>query len=130
MVLKQDIQNKDNIKTLVDSFYDDVREDDKIGYIFNDVIGSHWDTHLPIMYDFWASALLGEETYQGRPLKKHLEIDREIPLETIHFNRWIELWRATVDKLFEGDIANMAKVKADNVADMFLTQIHRMRGSH
>ena len=46
-----------DIKLLVNSFYDKVKADTVIGYIFNDIAKVDWEKHLPVMYDFWENVL-------------------------------------------------------------------------
>jgi hemoglobin len=70
-----------------------VRKDDKIGFIFNDIIGEDWSHHLPVMYQFWDMVLFSTPGYAGNPTKKHVDIDKRIPLNKEHFDRWLELWR-------------------------------------
>lgn len=107
-----DITSKDDLIVLVNTFYDRVRRDELIGHIFNTIIGDDWSVHLPIMYTFWNTVLFGEEGYKGQAVGKHVEIDRKIPLQPEHFERWISLWRDTVDSLFEGPNAVRIKEKA------------------
>lgn len=125
MILKKDIQNKDDIKILVDSFYKKVIKDNTIGYIFNDIIKDNWDKHLSIMYDFWASILLSDRSYSGNPLMKHLNINQQIPLKEAHFNRWVELWKLTLDEHFLGRNADSAKIRAGNIKNVMLSHINR-----
>ncbi len=74
-----------------------------------------WPHHLPIMYNFWSSVLLGDRSYSGNPLAKHMNLK----IEKEHFTRWLELFTATVDEYFEGFNANEAKNRARTVADLF-----------
>jgi len=48
----RDIKTYEDIKQLVDSFYQKVVSDDKIGYIFTEIQRVNWDYHLPRMYSF------------------------------------------------------------------------------
>jgi hemoglobin len=57
--MKPDITTPDDIRTLIDAFYEKVQSDDLIGYIFNDVANVDWSHHLPVMYAFWEFLLLG-----------------------------------------------------------------------
>lgn len=107
-----DIESRDDIKRLVDAFYNRVRTDDLIGPIFNRIVGDHWDTHLPKMYAFWGMSLLGDGGYRGNAVQQHVQIDKEQPLEEAHFNRWIGMWEETVDHLYQGTVATDAKKKA------------------
>ena len=52
----------DDIKILVDTFYDKARQDTLLGPIFEGVIEDRWPEHLEKMYRFWQTVLLGEHT--------------------------------------------------------------------
>ncbi len=113
-----DINTTQDIKLLVDSFYDKVRKDNIIGNIFNTIIGDDWSVHLPIMYRFWESVLLHMPGYSGNPVKKHIELDKKIPLEKAHYNQWLALWNETIDSLFSGTVAEEAKKRAGLMMDL------------
>ncbi|WP_367274609.1 group III truncated hemoglobin [uncultured Lutibacter sp.] len=49
----KDINNREDIELLVNKFYEKVKVDETIGYIFNEIANINWDKHLPKMYDFW-----------------------------------------------------------------------------
>ncbi|MGC1244127.1 MAG: group III truncated hemoglobin, partial [Chryseosolibacter sp.] len=61
-IMKHDIINREDIKLLVDSFYEKVQADALLAPVFNHV---DWPHHLPIMYNFWSSMLLGDQSYRG-----------------------------------------------------------------
>lgn len=63
----QDIGTLDDIKQLVNRFYDQVRADTLLGPVFETRIENRWPKHLEKMYSFWQTVLLGEHTYEGRP---------------------------------------------------------------
>ena len=113
--MKNDILNLDDIKLLVDTFYDNVRQDKLIGPIFDKVIEDRWPEHLEKMYRFWQTVLLEEHTYQGSPFAPHAKL----PIELEHFERWIGIFIKTVDQLFTGDKAEEAKMRATKMAQMF-----------
>ncbi|MBE0391491.1 group III truncated hemoglobin [Flavobacterium sp. PL002] len=123
MTTQADISTLDDIKLLVDTFYAKVQKDDFIGPIFNNKIGNHWPEHLEKMYRFWQTILLEVHSYSGSPFPphKHLPVDKE------HFDRWMEIFVATVDTLFEGPIADEAKLRAKNMAEMFNYKINYFR---
>jgi len=72
--MKPDIQNRKDIETLVNAFYDKVKTDAVIGYLFNEVAQVNWQTHLPKMYDFWQNILFFTGNYDGNPMAKHKDI--------------------------------------------------------
>lgn len=68
--MKNDITNKGDIKLLVDTFYDKVKNNSVIVHIFNDIAKVDWEHHLPKMYSFWESLLLGEKRVYRKPYAK------------------------------------------------------------
>jgi hemoglobin len=110
-----DIHSEADIKLLVDTFYSKVHQDQLLDPVFNGFAHVDWSRHLPIMYDFWSSILLGTSRYHGRPFPKHMPL----PIDATHFQRWLELFEATIDELFAGPKAEEAKVRALNIATMF-----------
>ncbi len=120
---KRDIENLDDIKLLVNSFYAKVQEDELIGHIFNDKIQDRWSEHLEKMYRFWQTILLEEHTYSGSPFPPH----KHLPVEQVHFDRWMSIFSNTVDGLFYGTRAEEAKLRAANMAYMFNYKIQYFR---
>lgn len=123
--MKQDISNRTDIEVLINTFYGHVRKDETIGFIFDKIIGDDWSHHLPIMYQFWDTVLFQNPGYIGNPIKKHIDIDKDIPLTGDHFQRWIELWKYTVDELFMGKNAEDIKQRAALMKDLILQKIKR-----
>lgn len=115
MTTRRDIATSADIKTLVDSFYDRVNRDELLAPIFNEVAEVEWENHLPTMYRFWESMLLGANTYQGAPFPKHAVL----PVQQAHFERWLALFVATVDAHFAGPKSDDAKARAVCIADTF-----------
>ena len=112
---KPDIKDISDIKVLVNSFYDKVRDDDILAPIFNEKIQDRWPHHLEKMYTFWQTVLLDDHTYFGTPFPPHvnLPIDKE-----------------TVNEHFKGVIADEALWRADKMALMFQTKLNYYRNSN
>lgn len=127
--MKKKIEDINDIKLLVDSFYDKVNKDEILSPIFNDVAKVNWENHLPIMYKFWASTLLGEMGYKGNPMDAHFRLNEKHKLEGSDFNRWKSLFIETVDELFEGEIAEQAKQRAISIADLMFYKIQNFKQS-
>ncbi len=116
--MKPDISTPADIRALIDSFYQKVQSDEVIGFIFNDVAHVNWAHHLPIMYAFWEFLLLGTpDAYRGNPIQKHFDLHQKIPLKSEYFDRWLSLFQATVDELFEGPKAVDAKFRAFSISE-------------
>jgi len=116
---KQDIKDFAAVKLLVDTFYDKVRADALLAPIFNAVIQDRWPQHLEKMYTFWQTVLLNEHTYQGNPFLPHASL----PIHEAHFERWITLFKETIEANFTGSIANDALWRAEKMAQMFLHKL-------
>jgi hemoglobin len=110
--VKLDITQRDDVKTLVDRFYDKVKNDPLLGPVFSHV---DWPHHLPVMYNFWSSMLLGDQSYRGNPLQKHLPL----AIDKSHFSQWLALFNETVDENFAGDKAEEVKMRAYSIAGIF-----------
>ena len=124
--MKKDISTPTDVKFLVDSFYNEVRNDDCIGYVFNDVANVDWDDHLPKMYMFWEFALLGTAAYKCNPMMKHIALNAKESLTETHFERWVELWEATIDRFYEGEIALKAKERGQLMKTVMLVKMNQI----
>lgn len=123
--MKEDIKTRQDVELLVDSFYEKVRSNKVIGIIFNDIAGVDWELHLPKMYSFWASLLLGERSFSGNPMQKHIALSRRASMTEREFSVWLQLFHETLDELFSGEKAEEAKIRADNIARLMLHKINR-----
>jgi hemoglobin len=122
---KEDILTLEDIKLLVNTFYDKVREDTLIGPIFNERIQNRWPEHLAKMYTFWQTVLLGDHTYYGSPFPPHAQL----PVEGAHFERWLFLFSQTLNELFTGEKSKEAMWRADKMAEMFQYKIEHYRNN-
>ena len=111
-----DITDGRDVARLVNVFYDRVRDDRLLGPIFDEIAHVDWATHLPRMYDFWESVLFGTSTFQGTPLVVHRALAAHTPVAAEAFDRWVTLFRTTVDDLFTGTMADHAKNSAVRIA--------------
>ena len=109
------IETEADVRELVDAFYASIREDDLLNPIFSDIAQVNWDHHLPKMYAFWNGLILGLPGYRGAPFPPHTVL----PVGREHFTRWVELFHATVDRLFTGPGAQRAKDAAASIAHTF-----------
>ena len=107
-----DLTNRSDIEKLVNRFYDQVRADGLLAPVFSHV---DWPKHLPVMYNFWSSMLLGEQSYTGNPFEKHIHL----PIGREHFTQWLNLFTGTVDQNFSGSNAEEIKDRARNIAGIF-----------
>lgn len=121
--MKPDIATREDIILFVDEFYGKVRQDELLGPVFNDVI-TDWKLHLDKMYRFWNAVLFGAAGYKGNPFAKHAPL----PVGAIHFDRWLDLFRQTIDSHFAGEMATDTKTRAAVMAAMFIHKLSNMKG--
>lgn len=124
-----DITSRADIERLVDTFYDRIRADDLLGPIFDEVARVDWAAHLPKMYAFWEAVLFGASGFKGNPLAAHRILAQRTPLTAREFDRWIVLFRETVDALFAGPMAVEAKQRAERIASVMQFHIDADRAA-
>jgi hemoglobin len=118
--MKKDIHNRNDIIRLVDTFYEKIKTDQVIGFLFNEVAQINWENHLPKMYDFWENVLFFTGNFDGNPMQKHKELHNKCPLSHAHFDHWNEVFRITVDELFVGEKAEEIKLRAKSISDVIM----------
>lgn len=118
--MKEDIRIREDIQLLVNQFYDKVNKDSLLNPVFGHV---DWETHLPVMYNFWSSMLLGDRTYEGNPFQKHINL----PIQSKHFDCWLELFVDTVNENFMGAKAEEAKERARSIAQVFQYKMNLLK---
>ena len=127
--MKRDIQDRNDVYTLVSTFYGKVRQNNEIGAFFNEII-EDWPAHLEKLTDFWETNLFLVSKFRGNPMKAHNEVDQKFnhTLEQKHFGEWLNMWFETVDDLYEGERANIAKNRARNIAHNLFMNVYISRG--
>ncbi len=106
------ITNREDVRVLVHTFYDKIRQNEMLGPIFNGhITDEQWPTHLSKLTDFWESNLFGVRTFRGSPSKAHVKVDKNLhhSISQDHFAQWLQLWFETIDELYKGELATRAK---------------------
>lgn len=121
---KPDLAGREEIETLVNAFYGRVQADPLLGFVFNDVAKVDWPAHLPRMYAFWETVLFRKGGYTGSPLAAHAKLVTETPMGREQFDRWLLLFKETVDDLFQGEKADHIKNCAEDMASVIYSRIN------
>lgn len=116
--MKADIGSRSDIEELIIHFYEKVKPDPSIGFIFSDTVKIDWAHHIPVIVDFWESILLDNPVYKKNAMEVHYDLNKKLPLQKIHFETWLRLFTSSIDELFEGKIALLAKKRAKSIADV------------
>ncbi len=111
------------IDRLVRTFYARARLDPLIGPIFENRVHD-WDGHLGRMCAFWSSVALMSGRYHGRPMVAHLPL----PIDTPHFDRWLEIFAATARDVCPPAAATHLLDRAHLIADSLELGIATQKG--
>lgn len=101
----KDIENREDIQLLVKNFYENLLRFPEMQPVFS---GLNFEEHLPRIVAFWSMVLLDEEGYTTNVFDKHLHLPITLPL----FDLWLSTFITTVDGLFLGERAELAKQRA------------------
>ena len=117
-----DTVDRVSVETMVRQFYATIVEDDIVGPYFiralgNDLKNYKWHEHFNTLDRFWLMMMNGEKDYWGDPFPPHAFLGTLYP-ET--FERWLQLFRETVDALFIPEIADKFYKKGEVLAERFM----------
>ena len=123
-----EIKDRSHVRLLVTTFYGKIRTHEILGPIFEGIIND-WEEHFEILTNFWETQLFLKRKYHGNPIKAHLQVDQKMDhnITSEHFGLWLNLWFETVDKLFEGDTAFIAKNRAQKMSTMLYLEMFKSR---
>lgn len=108
----KDIISREDITLLINTFYDKLLQIEEIKPVF---AGIDFPAHVPHIVSFWSLVLLDEEGYKTNVFDKHINL----PIKPHMFDVWLEIWINTVDELFKGDVAELAKQRATSLTYTF-----------
>ena len=116
---------KENIRTMVNTFYIKILKDDIVGPFFiaklgDDMANEYWLPHLDLLVNFWASIALGETDYRGNPFAPHTQLG-ELKRKT--FEQWLTLFGETLDEVYIPSIAAQFKERATIIAGNFMRNL-------
>lgn len=100
------------IDRLVRSFYARARLDPLLGPVFESKVHD-WEAHFAQMGAFWSSVALMSGQYHGQPMAKHIPL----PIDTPHFDRWLEIFAATANDVCPAPAAAHFLERAHRIAD-------------
>ena len=112
----RDIETKEDITFLMDAFYSKMLKDEVVGYIFTDVAHLDLEKHLPSLTNFWENMLLNSNGYKKNVMDIHFQLNAKEKLQSVHFNRWLELLAETVNEHYKGEKAQRMLNSANSIA--------------
>lgn len=121
-----DITGRPDLVILVDRFYDRVRKDDRLGFVFDEVAQVDWARHLPKLYDFWDTVLFRANTFRGNLIGTHAQLIPAAGMDRELFEHWLTLFRQTIAENFEGPKAGHLLRCAEDMANVIYSKIHHV----
>ena len=118
VVTLHDLDTRTDIHDLVVDFYRDIVNDEELGYVFVDVAEVDWTLHIPKLIDYWCRVLLKQPGYDGYILKAHQYVHSIEAIPPHLFDRWYLMWLDSIDRGWEGPIADKAKTHAAKTMKM------------
>jgi hemoglobin len=128
-MVKRTLDSPEAIKYMVDSFYEKVQADSLVGPIFTEVAHVDWSHHLPKMYAFWESIVLGNNAYDGHPFQPHLRVNQKHTLTIDHFQRWLALFSETLSERFTGETAEQVRQRATQIAMVWSQKLNYLNNN-
>jgi hemoglobin len=122
---RRDLDSRSAIHDVVVHFYREIVFDPVLAPVFDEVAEVDWTVHIPKLIDYWCRVLLHEPGYEGRIVTAHREVHDREPFGDEHFQRWYELWTASIDALAAGPFAERAKQHAARVAASLANRLVR-----
>jgi hemoglobin len=111
-----DLTTRADVEALLRSFYGQVLVDDVLAKPFAQIRTTGLESHLPVMCDFWQTVLFRAGLYQGSVGRAHQPVQNRHALTAQHFLRWLALWNTSIDHMYQGPVAERAKVQATRIA--------------
>jgi hemoglobin len=121
-----DLACRGDVEALLRRFYGQVLVDDILVEPFAEIRISGLESHLPLMCDIWETVLFRSGLYHGSAVRAHQPVHDRHALGASQFLRWLTLWSNTVDELYQGPIAEHAKIQAARIAR---AMHHRLTGN-
>jgi hemoglobin len=116
----KDIETEEDISFWLHRFYEKLLSDPVTAPKFEDL---DLKAHMPKLVQFWAFVLLDKPGYTTNVFEKHIHLN----LEKVHFDLWLQYFRETIEQLFVGEKAEMAKQRVTLLATTFM---HKISGEY
>ena len=116
---KKDITTRSDIELLMKTFYESLLTNEEIKPVF---ANTNFEVHMPHIVAFWCFVLLDEEGYKTNVFDKHVHL----PIKENHFEIWLSHFEKTVNDLFAGEKAELAKLRAQTIAYTFKEKLRAM----
>ena len=115
--MQKQLSGREDIYRVLSDFYDALLLDDTMRHFFkkfNDPKAR--EHHLQDLCSFWEQSLFYNGSYDKNVMRIHQDVHAKDRIRMVHIDRWLELFRESVDSSFEGTHAERMKNKALSIA--------------
>ena len=113
----RDLDSRDEILEMVTRQYVDIVQDDLLEPYFDFDAGHiDWQAHIGTVADYWCHVLLYAPDYEIDVIEQHRSLHQHHPFEPELFDRWLEIFHATVASGWVGPNADRANKRATGMA--------------
>lgn len=120
---RPDLDTPAHIQTFLELFYDALLADPVLAPIFLDVAGIDLRVHLGHIQAYWEKLLLKRDGYHRHTMNIHRALHAKQALNASDFDRWLGLFRDTLEANFSGPYADRALQIAGHIAANMKAQI-------
>lgn len=124
--MKKDIADRNDLFRLLTLFYSKLLADSSISYLFTDVAKIDLPHHMDTLVNFWDSVLFQNDVYRKNAMQPHMILHQKSPLHKHHFDTWLRYFNQSVDELFEGEKAFLAKERALSIATVMQIKVSQL----
>ncbi len=119
-----DITTRKDVFLLVSTFYDKIRKDAEIGFVFNETI-TDWSEHIEKLTDFWENIIFNNKKYFGNPIHTHLLVDEHFNyvITPNLFGIWLNYWFETLNENFSGKNVELIKERARKMSSILMINL-------
>jgi hemoglobin len=116
----KDIETRVDIEKLIRHFYSKLLAIEEMRPPFE---GLDFEKHIPNIVHFWSFVLLDEAGYKTNVFDKHFHL----PIKPHMFDTWLQTWTSTVDELYKGEKAELAKQRATVLTHTFKSKWEQIK---
>jgi hemoglobin len=116
---KGDIKDKKDIELMIRTFYASLLTNESISPVFEN---TDFERDMPHMISFWSFILLDEAGYTTNVFDKHIHL----AIKKEYFGIWLDHFERTINSLFKGEKADLAKQRAQTIAYTFEKKLEQM----
>lgn len=113
----RDLNTRTEITEFVTRFYREIAQDDRFHLYFETIAHVDWHAHTLDLTDFWVGVLLGEPHSEADDvIEAHRWLHDTAPFDAALFDRWLEIFDATLSDGWTGPVTEQARKRGHGYA--------------